>query len=79
MLFRSKLWVRVFPDKPVTSKGEEVPLGGGKGSVHHYVFPIKPGRIIFEIDGLKEEIAKEALEGAARKLPIKAKFVKREM
>jgi large subunit ribosomal protein L16 len=74
-----KLWVRIFPDKPVTSKGEEVPLGGGKGSVHHYVYPIRPGRIIFEIDGLKEEIAKEALEGAAKKLPIKTKFVKREL
>jgi len=73
-----KIWVRIFPDKPVTSKGEEVPLGGGKGGVHHYVYPIKPGRMIFEIDGLKEDIAKEALEGAARKLPIKTKFVKRE-
>lgn len=74
-----KLWIRIFPDKPVTSKGEEVPLGGGKGSVHHYVYPIKPGRMIFELDGLKEDMAKEALEGAARKLPIKTKFVKREV
>ena len=73
-----KLWIRIFPDKPVTSKGEEVPLGGGKGGVDHYVYPIKPGRIIFEIDGLKEEIAKEALEGAGRKLPVGTKFVKRE-
>ena len=73
-----KLWVRIFPDKPVTSKGEEVPLGGGKGGVHHYVYPIKPGRIIFEIDGLKEEVAREALKGAAIKLPIKTKFIKRE-
>jgi len=72
-----KIWVRIFPDKPVTSKGEEVPLGGGKGSVHHYVYPIKPGRIIFEIDGLKEDIAKEALEGAGKKLPIKTRFIKR--
>lgn len=72
-----KLWVRIFPDKPVTSKGEEVPLGGGKGNVDHYVYPIKPGRIIFEIDGLKEEIAREALKGAGMKLPIKTKFVKR--
>ncbi|PIP25097.1 MAG: 50S ribosomal protein L16 [Candidatus Nealsonbacteria bacterium CG23_combo_of_CG06-09_8_20_14_all_36_12] len=72
-----KLWIRIFPDKPVTKKGTEVPMGGGKGSVDHYVFPIKPGRIIFEIDGLKEEIAKEALKKAVDKLPIKTKFVKR--
>ena len=74
-----KLWIRVFPDKPVTSKGEEVPLGGGKGAVDHYVFAVKPGRIIFEVDGLKEEIAKEALGGAGKKLPIKTKFVKRAL
>src|SRR3989344_4167866 len=73
-----KLWIRIFPDKPVTFKGAEVGMGGGKGGVDHYVYPIKPGRIIFEIDGLKEEIAKEALEGAAKKLPIKTKFVKRQ-
>ncbi len=73
-----KLRVRISHDKPVTSKGEEVPLGGGKGAVHHYVYPIKPGRMIFEIDGLKEDVAREALTGAARKLPIKTKFVKRE-
>ena len=73
-----KLWVRIFPDKPVTFKGSEVGMGSGKGSVDHYVYPIKPGRVIFEIDGLKEEIAKEALEGAANKLPIKTKFIKRE-
>ena len=73
-----KLWIRVFPDKPVTFKGSEVGMGGGKGGVDHYVYPIKPGRIIFELDGIKEEIAKEALEGAANKLPIKTKFVKRE-
>lgn len=73
-----KLWIRVFPDKPVTFKGSEVGMGGGKGGVDHYVYPIKPGRIIFELDGIKEEIAKEALEGAANKLPIKTKFIKRE-
>ena len=73
-----KLWIRIFPDKPVTSKGEEVPLGGGKGSVDHYVYPIKPGRMIFEIDGLKEDVAREALTGAGMKLPIKTKFVKKE-
>lgn len=74
---KGKLWVRVFPHKPVTSKGHEVPMGGGKGSVSHYVFPIRPGRIIFELEGIKEEQAKEALGRAAAKLPVKTKFVKR--
>lgn len=72
-----KLWIRIFPDKPVTKKGVEVPMGGGKGGVDHYVFPIRPGRIIFEIDGLSEEMAKEALEKAGDKLPIKTKFISR--
>ncbi len=72
-----KLWIRIFPAKPVTKKGTEVPMGGGKGAVDHYVFPIKPGRIIFELEGIKEEIAREALETAADKLPIKTKFIKR--
>lgn len=73
-----KLWIRIFPDKPITRKGTEVPMGGGKGSVDHYVFPIKPGRIIFELDGVKEEVAKEALSKAADKLPIRTKFIKKE-
>lgn len=73
-----KLWLRIFPDKPVTAKGSEVGMGSGKGAVDHYVYPVKPGRIIFELDGLKEEIAREALEGAARKLPIRTKFVKKD-
>ncbi|MCX6721315.1 MAG: 50S ribosomal protein L16 [Candidatus Staskawiczbacteria bacterium] len=73
-----KLWIRVFPDKPVTFKGSEVGMGGGKGGVDHYVYPVKPGRIIFEVDGLREDIAKEALEGAGIKLPIKTKFVKKD-
>jgi len=73
-----KLWIRIFPDKPVTSKGSEAALGGGKGAVDHYVFAIKPGRMIFEIDGLKEDVSREALEGAGSKLPIKTKFVKKE-
>jgi len=73
-----KLWIRVFPDKPVTFKGSEVGMGGGKGGVDHYVYPIKPGRILFELDGIKEDMAKEALEGAGNKLPIKTKFVKKE-
>jgi len=73
-----KLWIRVFPDKPVTFKGAEVGMGGGKGGVDHYVCAVKPGRIIFEIDGLKEDISREAFEGAGDKLCVKTKFVKKE-
>ena len=72
-----KIWIRIFPDKPVTQKGTEVPMGGGKGAVDHYVFPIRPGRIIFEIEGIPEEQAKEAFRKATDKLPIKTKFIKR--
>jgi len=74
---KGKLWIRIFPHKPVTAKGGEVGMGGGKGAVSHYVFPIKPGRIIFELDGVVEEIAKDAFRKAADKLPIKVKFVKK--
>ena len=74
-----KMWIRIFPDKPITQKGTEVGMGGGKGAVDHYVFAVKPGRIIFEIDGLKEEVAREALLGASIKLPIKTKIIKREL
>ncbi|MFH1460975.1 MAG: 50S ribosomal protein L16 [Patescibacteria group bacterium] len=72
-----KIWIRIFPDKPITKKGTEVPMGGGKGSVDHYVVPIKPGRILFEMDGVTEEMAKEAMRRAGHKLPIKAKFIVR--
>jgi len=72
-----KIWIRIFPDKPVTQKAAEVGMGGGKGSVDHYVVPVKPGRILFEMDGVSEEIAREALRRAHHKLPIKTKFVKR--
>jgi large subunit ribosomal protein L16 len=72
-----KLWIRIFPDKPVTSKGTEVPMGGGKGSVEYYVFPVKPGRILFEVEGIEESLAKEAFRKASDKLPIKTKFVKK--
>ncbi len=72
-----KLWIRIFPDKPITNKGVEVSLGGGKGPVDHYTFPVRPGRMIFELDGLKEDAAKEALTMAAHKLPIKVKFIKK--
>ena len=74
---RGKLWIRIFPAKPVTFKGNEVPMGGGKGAVSHYVFPVKPGRIIFELDGIEEKLAREIFRKASDKLPIKIKFVKR--
>lgn len=70
-----KIWIRVFPDKPITRKGIEVPMGGGKGSVEGYVAPVKPGRILFEMDGVSEETAKEAMRRAGHKLPIKTKFI----
>ncbi len=72
-----KLWIRIFPDKPITKKGTEVSMGAGKGAVDHYAFPIKPGRIIFELEGIKEDMAREALKMAADKLPIKTKFIKK--
>jgi len=72
-----KLWIRIFPDKPVTQKGVEIPMGGGKGGVDHYVFPVRPGRVLFELEGIKEEMAREAFRKASDKLPIKTKFIKR--
>lgn len=75
---KGKLWIRIFPAKPVTSKGGEVGMGGGKGAVDHYVFPIAPGRIIFELDGVDEATAREAFKKAADKLPIKTKFITKE-
>jgi len=72
-----KLWIRTFPQKPVTKKGTEVPMGGGKGAVDHYVFPVRPGRIIFELEGIREEEAREALEKAATKLPVKTQIITR--
>lgn len=72
-----KLWIRVFPDKPVTTKGSEIPMGGGKGSVDHYVVPVKPGVILFEMDGVAREAAEEAMRLAGHKLPVKTKFVAR--
>ena len=72
-----KVWIRVFPDKPVTKKPPEVTLGGGKGAVDHYVMPIRPGRILFEMDGVSEAVAAEAMRLAGHKLPVKTKFIKK--
>jgi large subunit ribosomal protein L16 len=73
-----KLWIRVFPDKPVTAKPAETRMGAGKGAVDHWVAVVKPGRMIFEISGVGEEAAREAMRLASHKLPIKTRFVTRE-
>ena len=73
-----KVWIKVFPDKPVTAKAAETRMGSGKGAVDHYVAVVRPGRVLFEIAGVTEEIAREAMERAAFKLPIRTQFVKRE-
>tara|TARA_Y100001933_G_scaffold238719_1_gene262695 strand:- start:165 stop:590 length:426 start_codon:yes stop_codon:yes gene_type:complete len=72
-----KVWIRIFPDKPVTSKPAEVRMGKGKGAPSHWVAVVSPGRIMFEADGVPYEVAKEALRLAAQKLPVKCKFVVR--
>ena len=71
------VWIRIFPDKPITSKPLEVRMGKGKGALDHYVAQVQPGRIMFEMDGVPEEVAQEALRLAAQKLPVLTKFVKR--
>lgn len=73
-----KVWIRIFPDKPITKRPPELTMGGGKGSVDHYVFPVKPGRVLFEIDGLPEKTAREALERAGHKLPIKTRIIAKQ-
>lgn len=73
-----KVWIKIFPDKPVTAKPAETRMGSGKGSPEYWVAVVKPGRILFEISGVSEEIAKRALKLASYKLPIKCKIVKRE-
>jgi large subunit ribosomal protein L16 len=72
-----KIWIRVFPHKPRTAKSGEVGLGGGCGALSHFVAPVEAGRVLFEIDGVSETIAHEALRLAAHKLPIKTRIVKR--
>ena len=72
-----KVWIRIFPDKPITSKPQEVRMGKGKGALDHYVAQIRPGRILFEMDGVPFEVAEEALRLAAQKLPVLTKTVTR--
>ncbi|MBI4049871.1 MAG: 50S ribosomal protein L16 [Candidatus Doudnabacteria bacterium] len=73
-----KIWIRVFPDKPVTAKGNEIPMGGGKGSVDHFVAVVRKGRMLFEMDGVAPDQAREAMRLASRKLPVKTRFEERE-
>jgi large subunit ribosomal protein L16 len=73
-----KVWINLFPDKPYTKKPAETRMGSGKGSPEGWVAVVKPGRVMFELSGVSEPLAKEALRLAAQKLPVKAKFVKRE-
>ena len=73
-----KVWIKIFPDKPITEKPAETRMGSGKGSPEYWVAVVKPGRVMFEIGGVAEETAREALRLAANKLPIKCKFVKKE-
>ena len=75
---QGKVWITIFPDVPVSKKPTEVRMGKGKGSVEYWAAKVKPGRIMFEIDGVSEDIAKEALRLAAMKLPVKTRFVQRE-
>ncbi len=73
-----KVWIRIFPDKSLTTKPAETRMGKGKGSPEHWVAVVKPGRILFEVEGVPEDVAKEAMRLAAHKLPIKTRFVERE-
>src|SRR6266849_736268 len=72
-----KVWIRIFPDKPVTAKPAETRMGSGKGAPDHWVAVIKPGRMLFELSGVREEVAAEAMRKAGHKLPIKTRFVTR--
>ncbi|EAR21109.1 50S ribosomal protein L16 [Nitrococcus mobilis] len=72
-----KIWIRIFPDKPITSKPLEVRQGKGKGNVDHWACPIRPGRVLYEIEGVTEDVAREAFRRAAAKLPVQTAFVQR--
>ena len=73
-----KVWIKIFPDKPITEKPAETRMGSGKGSPEYWVAVVKPGRVMFEMDGVAEEVAKEAMRLASHKLPIKCKFIVKE-
>ncbi len=73
-----KIWIRVFPDKPVTKKGAEVPMGGGKGAPDHFVAVVKPGTILFEMEGVPEDKAREAMRLGSFKLPVKTRFLSKQ-
>ena len=73
-----RVWIKIFPDKPITEKPAETRMGSGKGSVEYWVAVVKPGRIMFEMDGVAEDVAKEAMRLASHKLPIKTKFIVKE-
>jgi large subunit ribosomal protein L16 len=75
---QGRVWIRIFPDVPVTQKPTEVRMGKGKGSVEYWAAKVRPGRVMFEIDGVTEPVAREALRLAAMKLPVKCRFVQRE-
>ena len=74
-----QVWIKIFPDKPVTAKPAETRMGSGKGSPEYWVSVVKPGRVLFEMNGVAEEVAREALRLASHKLPIKTKFIKKEV
>ena len=73
-----KIWIRIFPDRPITKKPAEVSMGKGKGDPDHFVFEVHPGRILFEVEGVSEDLAREAFRKATAKLPLQAKLVRRE-
>lgn len=73
-----RIWIRIFPDRPITKKAAEVPMGKGKGDPDHFVFEVAPGRVLFEVEGVSEDVAREAMRKATAKLPVKGKFVTRE-
>jgi large subunit ribosomal protein L16 len=73
-----KLWIKIFPDRPITAKPAETRMGKGKGTPEHWIAVVKPGRVMFELSGVDEETAREAMRLAAHKLPVKCKFIKRE-
>lgn len=73
-----KVWIRIFPDKPITQRPPELTMGGGKGAVDHYAFPVKPGRVLFEIDGVPPKIAIEAMQKAGHKVPVRTRVISKE-